>query len=809
MKLKQLSVLIIMMMSASIANAQNNPQLDWAFATFDETLPFGEVVDSNTASYTYLLNGDSVYLDHYNFGRKLAIDKWNNNIFAANIAARYFDLTTWIWYDHSSNASADLYLRKSDTYGDELWTKHIGGIGHDRAWGIDTDTSGNIVFCGEFTNTVDFNPGATPAILNSGAATQIANGFILKLDPNGQFIFAKQIECGNQLVCESVEIDHQGNYIVSGIYTGTADFDPGVGVVNESSSGGDNPFVLKLDSNGNYIWHYVVQSTFGGTLVEESTVDSLGNVYVVGSFVNTLEFDALNIITSSGWSDGFMFKLDSNGIFQWDRHFVDNGDWGLKSVHYDGNDLIITGVFEGFANVNLNGSGGNLISMGVENSFIQKITTDGLHIWTQELGTEGLDIYAASVNSDKETVVSGTLWNTSIFSTSLGSDTLSPGILTAVIDSTGTIQWAESRTDEGEATDVIYDHGNNILVCGIIDNTFDFDTNDSTAYILEAEGGGHDSFLFQLDGVCQEFIPITANSCGSYTSPSGNYVWSSTGIYSDTINSSMGCDSIFTVDLTINTPTVAVDVVTACESYTWIDNVTYTSNNSTATFTLLNSIGCDSIVTLNLTITSPSVSVDVVAACESYTWIDNVTYTSDNSTATFILANSNGCDSVVTLNLSISTLDISVTALGSLLTSNDLTSSYQWLNCDSSYALVVGATNQTFTPSVTGNYAVQVTNSGCIDTSACVNVDFTSIDDLSASLANVYPNPTTENVSIDFVELGKYTITIYNTLSQEISHEVYFNDGNSYHLSIPETKGMYWIKLEDGKTSSLHQIIKL
>ncbi len=104
----------------------------------------------------------------------------------------------------------------------------------------------------------------------------------------------------------------------------------------------------------------------------------------------------------------------------------------------------------------------------------------------------------------------------------------------------------------------------------------------------------------------------------------------------------------------LTTPaTYSTDIQTACDSYTWIDGNTYTSDNDTATFTLTNAAGFDSIVTLDLTILASTTGTDIQTACDSYTWINGVTYTSSNNTATDTLTNGVGCDSIVTLNLTI------------------------------------------------------------------------------------------------------------------------------------------------------------
>ena len=120
-----------------------------------------------------------------------------------------------------------------------------------------------------------------------------------------------------------------------------------------------------------------------------------------------------------------------------------------------------------------------------------------------------------------------------------------------------------------------------------------------------------------------------------------------------TLTSISSCSATGTFDVTIINSTVGTDVKTACESFTWIDGNTYTSSNNTATHILTNAAGCDSTVTLDLTINNSTVGTDVKTACESFTWIDGNTYTSSNNTATHILTNAAGCDSTVTLDLTI------------------------------------------------------------------------------------------------------------------------------------------------------------
>jgi len=96
-----------------------------------------------------------------------------------------------------------------------------------------------------------------------------------------------------------------------------------------------------------------------------------------------------------------------------------------------------------------------------------------------------------------------------------------------------------------------------------------------------------------------------------------------------------------------------VDSHTICDSFTWIDGNTYTASNNSAIHTLKNKSFCDSVVTLDLTVYYSNTGTDTITACDSYTWIDGNTYNTSNNTATHTLTNNDGCDSVVTLDLTV------------------------------------------------------------------------------------------------------------------------------------------------------------
>lgn len=158
-----------------------------------------------------------------------------------------------------------------------------------------------------------------------------------------------------------------------------------------------------------------------------------------------------------------------------------------------------------------------------------------------------------------------------------------------------------------------------------------------------------------------------------------------------------------------------------CNAYTWINSVTYTSSNNTATHVLTNAAGCDSTVTLNFTRLYSSSGTDVQNVCGPLTWINGVTYTTDEFWATHTLVNATGCDSIVTLNYTRLHYN-HVSQNGATFTATYAgADSYQWINCSTNQP-IAGSTGQTYTATANGNIAVIVTKNGCADTSACMAV---------------------------------------------------------------------------------------
>ncbi len=345
------------------------------------------------------------------------------------------------------------------------------------------------------------------------------------------------------------------------------------------------------------------------------------------------------------------------------------------------------------------------------------------------------------------------------------------------------------------------------------------------------------------------------SSCASYTWIDGVIYTSSNNLATYSATNSLGCDSTITLDLTISNPTNGIHVVSVCNNYTW-NGITYTSSNNTAQDTLVNAGGCDSIITLNLTILNPSQFTDVISSCNPITWLDGNTYSTTNTTATHVLVNSVGCDSVVTLDFamlqatsatdvitscieitwidgivysqtisgpmftipnsngcdSVITLDFTLLEVDTTVTRNYLTltaqatnARYQWIDCNN--GAMAGETSASFTATVNGSYQVAVTQNGCVDTSACFTIANVGVQDIELIGVTLYPNPTSDVLNIDKGSNASLEITITNSVGGIVHQSHTQNQMTTINMAKMAT-GMYVVTLKNELGVKVERVVK-
>lgn len=277
-------------------------------------------------------------------------------------------------YSITSMGTYDIFILKLDSSGNYIWVKTFGGQEPQSVSSIDVDASGNVYTTGYFYTSADFDPGPNVFYLISEGENDV---FVSKLDSMGNFIWAKQFGNYDEDEGLSIATDNSGNVYTTGTFKVTVDFDPGQGGYNLISAGSEDIFISKLDSTGSFIW----AKSFGNISVEKGldiTLDNSGNVYAVGQFTGTVDFDpgpGVFNLNSNGDYDLFICKLTSSGNLVWAKSMGALGvDLGGSIAVDDLNNVYTTGYFQSTVDFDPGPGVHNLTASGMGDVFILKLS---------------------------------------------------------------------------------------------------------------------------------------------------------------------------------------------------------------------------------------------------------------------------------------------------------------------------------------------------------------------------------------------------------------------------------------------------
>jgi uncharacterized delta-60 repeat protein len=294
------------------------------------------------------------------------------------------------------------------------------------------------------------------------------------------------------------------------------------------------------------------------------------------------------------------------------------------------------------------------------------------------------------------------------------------------------------------------------------------------------------------------FSSINVNSCNAYTAPN-NQVFNNSGIYVITIPNAEGCDSLVQLNLTIVNSSSNSIYASACNSYTADNGEVYTTSG-TYIQNFINTVGCDSTLTILLDVYYDAPNTINATGCTDYIAPNGVTYMQDG-TYTVIIPTNDGCDSVITINLTLGNLDASINEFSAGLQASEFQAQYQWLDCDNNFVPIAGEVNREFFPVTPGNYAVQISKNGCVDTSACYTFLPLGIDEATSNLYVVFPNPAKDMIEVKSTTNKFNYLEILNVFSQVVYHENFINQ-TSINLD-GLSKGIYFIRLNRETTKKL------
>lgn len=403
-------------------------------------------------------------------------------------------------------------------YGQNLqWAKSVGSTSSERARSIVLDASKNSYITGEFSGTVDFDPG--PGVYNLTAGSGIGHVFIQKLDSMGNFVWAKSfggIYVSPLGLC--IKLDGSGNMYISGVFQTTMDMDPGAGVFNVTSNGATDTFILKLDALGNFVWGKSV----GGIGFDNGSnvnVDPTGNVYVSGGFQDVVDFDpgpgtytlsaTGTYSTAPGDQHAYILKLDAAGNFLW-AQTIANGGGGytpIRSTAIDASgNVYACGNFSGTADFDMGPGTYTLTSCsggGQSSTFVTKLSSNGNFNWA---------IASRITTSQGNGITLDPLGNAYVTGQYASNIDFGPGTPTLTsngsydtfilkVDASGNVVWAKSvggasGYEEGFA--ITADAAGNSYTTGYFSDVSDFDPG-AGIYNLSTAASAQNAFILKLN----------------------------------------------------------------------------------------------------------------------------------------------------------------------------------------------------------------------------------------------------------------------------------------------------------------------
>ena len=271
---------------------------------------------------------------------------------------------------------------------------------------------------------------------------------------------------------------------------------------------------------------------------------------------------------------------------------------------------------------------------------------------------------------------------------------------------------------------------------------------------------------------------------GNYESVAGNYL--------DTLTTVNGCDSILDVTLVVNPTYFVQDAASICAGDSLFLEGSWQTTSGVYLDTTATVSGCDSIVETTLTVNPAPIYYDDITICDGDSVLVNGEYLSVAGVYVDTLQTPAGCDSIVETTLNVTVIDNTVTNDSPTLTANYAgAQAYQWINCDSGHN-IANATTQSHTFAANGSYQVLITDQGCSVYSDCETVDNVSLDDLNKNFVRIYPNPTSDEVTVEH-ELPDLEMRLLDVFGKEVMKR---NVGTIFTISLRDyPTGIYFLVL--------------
>ena len=544
---------------------------------------------------------------------KLAIDS-KDNFYIVGYGGVSLDLDPSSGeYNLPDNNYRDIFISKYTSENELISVIFLDASYNGRILSIDVDKNDNVYIAGILEGSIDFDPYNSHFKLS---AYPKGNAFVAKYSSEGNFIWAKQFGniTGN---CTSGQIKYRNNKVFVLLYLyGEVDMDPGAETFILGDQYGTNA-ILELDDNGDFLW----ANNYDGLISLNSIEVYNDEIYTYGTFYNKCNFDFKGTyeLESKGKRDAFLVKYNVNHDLLWAKSYgSEDGFDFINSFKKSSNSIsILAGIT----------AAGTIGSTSIENGgyYSLELSDLGNEISiTKLLDIDNIYIHNVIYNSKDE-----------IYLTCHVSDTID-------IDISDNDFLLEPISSDGNEFLLTFDTAKLITTADIIkfSNTedftiamdsedalylaFDFNSSDNELFGEEKQinAKGSNDILYQKTTRCNT-VKSSINVSGCDSIKINGYSYYESGLYTQNLINSLGCDSILTLNLNIGKSSIEYINKEVCDSFKLNENIYYDSGNYTQLLT--NQEGCDSLISIELVVNKASTNSIKKIACDSFK-LNNIIY---------------------------------------------------------------------------------------------------------------------------------------------------------------------------------------
>jgi hypothetical protein len=301
----------------------------------------------------------------------------SGNIYICGFTSGTVDMNPGTGTANLVSTGYNSFFAKYSSSGTYAFAKQLSGA-YSEVNDIRVDSSFNIFIAGDWSETVDFDPGTATVNMSTGSAIQI-DAYMGKYNSSGQYVWAKRLGGTGVDYATQINFDVNGNIYLGGLFSSTSDFDPGIAVSNMISAGGSDVFYARYDNAGNYLW----ANRFGGSSNDYLNSLAMDNqhLFITGKFSGSnIDFDAgTGTSVLSGSNTAYFAQYDLSGNYLSAYTAGTSASEG-KGLYLANSELYVTGSFQSSADFDFGAGIDTKSSSGSDDIFVAKYNSCAIPI---------------------------------------------------------------------------------------------------------------------------------------------------------------------------------------------------------------------------------------------------------------------------------------------------------------------------------------------------------------------------------------------------------------------------------------------